>query len=72
MIYAYECDKCGATFTVRATVAEKERGLDLRCPKCGEKDVTQDFRGVGMGFGGRGPAGGPPWPGCNPGGGCCS
>lgn len=70
MIYAYQCDKCGNGFTVRATVAEKTRGLDLRCPRCGEKDVTQDLRGVGMAFGG-GQGGGPPWPGCDPGAGCC-
>ncbi len=68
MVYAYECDKCGARFTVKATVAEKERGLDLSCPKCGDKTVTQDFRGVGMGFGARG---GLPWAGCDPGAGCC-
>ncbi len=71
MIYAYQCEKRGTGFTVRATVAEKSRGLQLRCPKCDEKDVTQDLRGVGMAFGGRGPGGGPPWSGCDPGAGCC-
>ena len=71
MIYAYQCEKCGTGFTVRATVAEKSRGLELRCPKCGEKDVTQDLRGIGMAFGSGGPGGGPPWPGCGPGAGCC-
>lgn len=71
MIYAYQCEKCGTGFTVRATVAEKSRGLEVRCPKCGEKDVAQDLRGVGMAFGGRGPGGGPPWSGCDPGAGCC-
>ena len=71
MIYAYQCEKCGTGFTVRATVAEKSRGLDLRCPKCGEKDLTQDLRGVGMAFGSGGPSGGPPWLGCGPGAGCC-
>ena len=53
MIYAYQCEKCSTGFTVRATLAEKERGLDPRCPKCGEKDVTQDLRGVGLGVGGQ-------------------
>jgi putative FmdB family regulatory protein len=69
MTYAYQCDKCGEAFTVRATLAEKERGLDLSCPRCGEKSVTQDLRGVGMGF--RGEGGGPPFRGCGPGSGCC-
>jgi putative FmdB family regulatory protein len=74
MVYAYACDKCGTGFTVRATVAEKTRGLDLRCPKCGEKEVTQDLRGVGMAFGGQGTGGGLPWPpgcGSGAGAGCC-
>ncbi len=71
MIYASVCDKCGTAFSVRATVAEKERGLDLKCPRCGEKEVTQDFRGVGMMFGAQASGGRPPWPGCGPGAGCC-
>ena len=27
MIYAYHCEDCGTEFTVRATLAEKERGV---------------------------------------------
>jgi hypothetical protein len=38
-------------FTVRATLAEKERGLQVRCPRCGSAEVAQDFSGVGMAFG---------------------
>ncbi len=71
MTYAYRCKKCGAEFTVSATLAEKERGLDVRCPRCGEKDVAQDFRGIGMAFGGQGRGGAPSWPGCGPNVGCC-
>ncbi len=70
MIYAYVCDKCGASFTVKATVAEKERGLALRCPACGSSTATQDFSGVGVMLRGPGVAG----PGtCGPGSGaaCC-
>ncbi len=70
MIYAYQCDKCGADFNVKATLAEKERGLDLRCPKCGGKKVSQDLRGVGLGA--STPRGsGPSSSGCCPGSGCC-
>ncbi len=69
MIYAYVCDRCAASFNVKATLAEKERGLELRCPQCGSTEATQDLRGVGMALPRPG-AGGPP---CCPrsGTGCC-
>jgi putative FmdB family regulatory protein len=53
MTYAYMCEKCGEHFSVRATLAEKERGLQVHCPRCGSAEVAQDFSGVGMGFGAR-------------------
>jgi putative FmdB family regulatory protein len=69
MIYAYVCDRCGASFTVKATLAEKERGLSPPCPRCGSRDVTQDLSGVGVV---RGPgAGGPSVCGPGSGAGCC-
>lgn len=48
MIYAYHCDECGTEFTVRATLAEKERGLTPQCPACGSREVGQDFASVGI------------------------
>lgn len=70
MIYAYHCEACGTDFTVRATLAEKERGLSPDCPACGSRQVEQDFASVGIvrSGGGRGPA-----PLCGPGAGpgCC-
>lgn len=51
MTYAYACEKCGEKFTVRATLAEKERGLEVQCPRCGSSEVVQDLSGVGLGFG---------------------
>ena len=69
MIYAFVCDTCGASFTVKATLAEKEQGLVLVCPQCKSRDVSQDFSGVGLlrGPGSAGPSG------CGPrsGTGCC-
>lgn len=70
MIYAYRCEGCGEAFTVRATLTEKERGLQPGCPRCGSPKVVQDFSGVGVLRGGGagagaglcGPAAGP---------GCC-
>lgn len=69
MIYAYVCERCSASFTVKATLAEKERGLAPVCPRCQSREVSQDFSGVGMlrGSGTVGPSG------CGPGSGagCC-
>jgi len=57
MIYAYHCEECGTEFTVRATLAEKERGLTPQCPACGSREVSQDFASVGIvRSGGGGPA----------------
>ncbi len=70
MIYAYQCEECGEQFTVRATLAEKERGLHARCPLCGSREVAQDFASVGVVRSG---AGGGRMPFCGPGSGagCC-
>jgi putative FmdB family regulatory protein len=35
LIYEYHCKECGHYFDVRAAVAEKEKGLDIACGKCG-------------------------------------
>jgi len=70
MIYAYKCERCGESFTVEATLAEKARGLKVVCPRCESRDVAQDFSGVGLmrGPGADGPSGC-----CGPGSGagCC-
>jgi len=31
-VYEFECDDCCTTFDVRATLAEKVKGLDGCCP----------------------------------------
>jgi putative FmdB family regulatory protein len=33
-LYDYQCQKCRATFEVRATFKEKEQGLKPKCPEC--------------------------------------
>jgi len=70
MIYAYQCEECGTEFTVRATLAEKERGLTPRCPLCGSRKAAQDFASVGVVRSG---GGGAPARFCGPGSGagCC-
>ncbi len=71
MTYEYQCDECGELLEIRATIAEKERGLDIKCPHCGSTRATQVFTTVnvltGSGTGGFLP------PGCGPnsGPGCC-
>ncbi|MGQ9472948.1 MAG: FmdB family zinc ribbon protein [Candidatus Caldatribacteriaceae bacterium] len=39
--YEYRCQSCGNIMEVKASLQEKERGIDLTCPQCGSKDFTQ-------------------------------
>lgn len=39
--YDFECGGCGETVSIRATIKEKEEGLE--CPLCGSKDLAQIF-----------------------------
>ena len=71
MTYEYRCDSCETVFEIKATVAEKTRGLRLECPTCGSPQATQVYRSMAVlsrsGSGG----GAPPY--CGPGSeaGCC-
>lgn len=70
MTYEYKCDVCGALLEIRATIAEKERGLRVECPACGGTKATQVFTAVNvLSRSGRG--GGPPFCGPDSGAGCC-
>jgi putative FmdB family regulatory protein len=44
--YEFGCVNCGQTLEVFATIAEKEKGLNLRCSGCGSKKVVQVFSSV--------------------------
>ncbi len=68
MIYVYSCEDCGDIFEVRATLAEKERGLSPRCPECSSENVEQEFTNVGILTNS---AGGGPFCGPGPRTGCC-
>ncbi|SIQ40855.1 putative regulatory protein, FmdB family [Alkalispirochaeta americana] len=48
MTYEYQCEKCGNTFDVTASIAEKAAGLEPACPECGSKQTSQLFGGVGI------------------------
>lgn len=47
--YEYVCTECEEKVEIRATIAEKERGLKPSCPKCGSKKVAQVFGFMIMG-----------------------
>lgn len=51
MIYDYQCQDCNQTFEVRATLAEKEAGLQPQCQSCGSKRTRQLMRGFAIGSG---------------------
>lgn len=72
MTYEYKCDVCGAMLEIRATIAEKERGLQVECPACGGAKVTQVFTTVNVITRSARGSGAPP-PFCGPGSraGCC-
>ena len=72
-LYDYQCDRCQATFEVRATFQEKERGLKPVCPNCKSVDTHQLISfgllvhsGAGESSSGSSSCCGP-----NTGGGCC-
>ncbi len=39
--YNFQCEQCGETFDVRASIKEKEAGLEPECPKCHSKMTRQ-------------------------------
>lgn len=69
--YDYQCQVCGQTFEVRATITQKTAGLEPECPECHSKTTIQAFRS--MMFIRSGDRAGPMPLGCDPdvGPGCC-
>jgi len=49
MFYDYRCADCEEVFEIRATFAEKEKGLKPECPKCGSKHTKQVFSALSIG-----------------------
>lgn len=39
--YSFHCEQCTTTFDVRASIQEREAGLQPPCPKCTSRDVQQ-------------------------------
>ena len=44
--YDYQCQLCGQTFEVRATISQKAAGLEPECPACHSKTTKQAFRSI--------------------------
>jgi len=42
-IYEYVCTECDEPIEAQATIAEKEKGLKVVCPKCGSKKTARAF-----------------------------
>ena len=49
MIYEFQCKACNTIFEVRASLAEKEKGLKPQCPGCNSADTHQIVTTFAMG-----------------------
>jgi putative FmdB family regulatory protein len=39
--YGFQCEKCEEVFEIRASIGEKQAGLQPECPKCNSKKTRQ-------------------------------
>lgn len=46
--YEYHCKECGYYFDVKASLEQKEKGLDIACEKCGSKELQQVYGGFAI------------------------
>lgn len=69
--YGYRCEKCLEIFTINASLAEYEKGLDAKCPKCKSKDIRRTLSTINVLSPSRGKASSSK-KGCCGGSGCCS
>ena len=47
-LYEFRCKDCGEVFEVRATIKEKEVGLESVCQKCDSHEVCQMLTAASM------------------------
>lgn len=52
MIYEFQCGACNTVFEVRASLAEKEKGLKPLCTNCSSADTRQIVAAFAMGSSG--------------------
>jgi putative FmdB family regulatory protein len=41
--YTYVCNNCKERIEIEASIEEKEKGINVKCPECGSKDVYRVF-----------------------------
>jgi len=41
--YEFKCMDCGHQFEIFTSISQKEKGLDLKCPKCGGEKMGEIF-----------------------------
>ncbi len=41
--YEFQCADCNERFEIFASISQKEKGLDLKCPKCGSDRIGEVF-----------------------------
>ncbi|MFW5981451.1 MAG: FmdB family zinc ribbon protein [bacterium] len=46
--YNYKCRNCKNTFSIKASIKEKSKGLKAICPECEGKDIFQTFNSIGI------------------------
>ncbi|RMF06223.1 MAG: zinc ribbon domain-containing protein [Candidatus Neomarinimicrobiota bacterium] len=47
--YEYICLECGTRLEVRASLREKEAGLEVTCPRCESENTAQVFGNFAVG-----------------------
>lgn len=69
--YEYHCTGCKHNFSLEASVAEYEDGLDEACPECSSHSTTRRLGSVMISTGSADTDAAPQGGCCTPGGGCC-
>lgn len=49
--YDFTCNDCRSVTSVKASIDEKEKGLEVQCEKCGSTNTEQAFLCVSVGSG---------------------
>ncbi len=68
-LYDFRCEACGKVFEIRATIKQKEAGIEPECPECHAHEARQVIT-AGLMLHGAGGTSGPTS--CCGGPGCCS
>ena len=42
--YDYQCQDCKTDIEVKASISEKDQGLEVSCPECSSKNTAQVYK----------------------------